>query len=206
MVAVWPTIHAERQALLADLEQLSDKQWQTRSLCSQWTVKQVFGHIIATAQMTPPRFFLEMIGSGFNFTSYIQKNVDRFSAATPAELLETFRRMQHRTNHPPGPNDTWLGEAIVHAEDIRRPLGLHRDYPVEALTQVADSYKGSNLVIGAKTRIAGVTLKATDTDWSHGSGPEASGRAVDLLLAMTGRPAGLDGLNGDGVEVLRSRM
>ena len=61
-------------------------------------------------------------------------------------------------------------------------------------------------MIGAKDRIAGVTLRATDTDWSHGSGPEAAGRAVDLLLAMTGRPAGLDGLNGDGVEVLRSRM
>jgi len=206
MVAVWPTIHAERQALLADLEQLSDEQWRTRSLCSQWTVTQVFGHVIATAQMTPPRFLLGMIGSGFNFTSFIQKNADRFSTGTPGELLATFRGLQHRTNHPPGPNDTWLGEAIVHAEDIRRPLGLHRDYPVEAVTQVADSYKGSNLVIGAKNRIAGVTLRATDTDWSHGSGPEASGHAIDLLLAMTGRTAGLDRLNGDGVEVLRSRM
>ncbi len=206
MVAVWPTIHAERQALLVDLEPLSDEQWQTRSLCSQWTVKQVFGHVIATAQMTPRKFFTELIGSGFSFPRYIQKNVDRFSAGPPAELLDTFRGLQHRTNHPPGPNDSWLGEAIVHAEDIRRPLGLRRDYPVEAVTQVADSYKGSNLVIGAKNRIAGVTLKATDTDWSHGSGPEASGRAIDLLLAMTGRPAGLDGLDGDGVEVLRSRM
>lgn len=74
------------------------------------------------------------------------------------------------------------------------------------MTQVADSYKGSNLVIGAKDRIAGVRLRATDTDWSHGSGPEASGRAVDLLLTMTGRRAGLEQLTGDGVEVLRLRM
>jgi uncharacterized protein (TIGR03083 family) len=206
MVAVWPTIHVERAALLADLEPLTDEQWATRSLCSQWSVKQVFGHIIATAQMTPPKFFLGMIGSGFSFPGFIAKGVERFSAGTPAQMLATFRGLQQNTNHPPGPNDSWLGEAIVHAEDLRRPLGLHRDYPVEAVTQVADSYKGSNLVIGAKDRIAGVRLRATDTDWSHGSGPEASGRAIDLLLAMTGRPAGVDNLSGDGVEVLRARM
>ena len=205
MVAVWPAIHAERQALLADLESLSEQQWQMPSLCSQWTVKQVFGHIIATAQMTPPKFLAGMLGSGFNFAGFIEKNADRFSAGTPTEMLAAYRGMQHRTNHPPGPNDTWLGEAIVHAEDIRRPLGLHRDYPVDAVTQIADSYKGSNLVIGAKNRIAGVTLKATDTNWSHGTGPEATGRAIDLLLAMTGRTAGLDQLTGDGVELLRSR-
>jgi uncharacterized protein (TIGR03083 family) len=205
MVAVWPAIHAERQALLADLRDVPDEQWQTRSLCSQWTVKQVFGHMIATAQMTPPKFFLGLAGSGFSFTGFIEKNADRFSTGSPADLLAAFGGMQHRTNHPPGPNDTWLGEAIVHAEDIRRPLGIHRDYPLEAVTQVADSYKGSNLVIGAKNRIAGVTLRATDTDWTHGTGPEAAGRAIDLLLAMTGRPAGLDQLTGDGADILRSR-
>jgi hypothetical protein len=121
--------------------------------------------------MTPPKFFAGMLGSGFNFTGFIAKNADRFSADTPGQMLSTYRGMQHRTNHPPGPNDTWLGEALVHAEDIRRPLGLHRHYPVEAVTQVADSYDGSNLVIGAKNRITGITLKATDTDWTYGSGP-----------------------------------
>lgn len=206
MVAVWPAIHAERVALLAELEALTEEQWTTPSLCSQWSVKQVFGHIIATAQMTPPKFLLGMAGNGFRFDRYIAANVDRFSAGTPAEMLATFRGLQHRTSHPPGPNDSWLGEAIVHAEDIRRPLGLHRDYPAEAVTQVADSYKGSNLVIGAKNRIAGIHLRATDTDWNHGAGPEASGRAIDVLLAMTGRPAGLDRLTGDGVDILRGRI
>lgn len=206
MVDVWPAIHVERQALLDDVAALSDEQWRTPSLCAGWTVKQVFGHVVATAQMTVPKFFLGMAGAGFNFTRFIEKNADAFSAPPPAQMIATLRGWQHRTNHPPGPNDTWLGEAIVHAEDIRRPLGIRRDYPVDAVTQVADSYKGSNLVIGARDRIAGVTLRATDTDWSHGSGPEAAGRAIDLLLAMTGRPVGLDGLSGDGVEVLRSRL
>jgi uncharacterized protein (TIGR03083 family) len=99
-----------------------------------------------------------------------------------------------------------LGEAILHGEDIRRPLGIAHSYPPEAVTRVADFYKGSNLLLGSKKRIAGLTLRATDVDWSIGTGPEVSGPAMSLLLAMTGRRAGLDGLSGPGLATLQSRM
>jgi len=35
---------------------------------------------------------------------------------------------------------------------------------------------------------------------------QVSGPAISLLLAMTGRPAGLSDLSGDGRETLRSRF
>lgn len=35
---------------------------------------------------------------------------------------------------------------------------------------------------------------------------EGSGPALSLLLAMTGRPAGLDGLSGDGAAELGQRV
>jgi len=107
--------------------------------------------------------------------------------------------------HPPGPADTWLGETIVHAEDIRRPLGIGHQYPTEAVVQVASFYQGSNLLIGSKKRIEGLTLRATDAEWSHGTGPEVSGPILSLVMAMTGRKAALDDLTGDGVATLRSR-
>jgi len=51
----WPLIHAEREALIADLGTLTDGQWATQSLCAEWTVRDVIGHMIATAaKMTPP--------------------------------------------------------------------------------------------------------------------------------------------------------
>jgi len=71
--------------------------------------------------------------------------------------------------------------------------------------QVADFYKGSNLVIGTKRRIAGLRMMATDTDWSYGTGPEVSGPMVAVLMAMTGRQPPLNRLSGDGVDTLRSR-
>ena len=100
---------------------------------------------------------------------------------------------------------TWLGETIVHGEDIRRPVGITHMYPTEALVGVADFFKGSNLVIGSKKRIAGLKLNATDADWTHGYGPEVSGPMVTLVMAITGRKAAIEDLKGDGVETLRSR-
>jgi hypothetical protein len=56
-----------------------------------------------------------------------------------------------------------------------------------------------------KRRVDGVTLRATDADWRHGSGPEVSGPAIAPVMAMAGRKAALDDLTGDGVAVLRER-
>jgi hypothetical protein len=69
----------------------------------------------------------------------------------------------------------------------------------------ADFYKNSNLIVGTKRRIDGLTLRATDTEWTHGSGPEVTGPIITLVMAMTGRKAAADALTGDGVATLRSR-
>jgi uncharacterized protein (TIGR03083 family) len=201
----WPLVHAERRALAADLSGLSDEQWRTPSLCEGWSVHQVLGHQVATAVMTPPRFFAQLAGAGFSFTRMSNRDVAKHTRPRPAETLGAFRAVETSTKHPPGPVDSWLGEAVIHSEDIRRPLGITRDYPVGTVTRVLDFYKGSNLIVGAKKRVDGVQLQATDSDWTHGSGPLVEGRGIDLLLAMVGRKEALDHLIGPGVEVLRTR-
>ena len=70
---------------------------------------------------------------------------------------------------------------------------------------MTEFYASSNVLIGGKRRVEGVTLQATDTDWSHGSGPVVAGPALALMLAATGRTAVLDELTGPGVAVLRGR-
>jgi uncharacterized protein (TIGR03083 family) len=204
--APWPTIHAERAALAEDLAALTDDQWSTPSLCAEWSVWEVLGHLTATAKMTPYKFVSGMVGTGLRFAVFAAKNVAAETSGTPADTLAEFRSVLTATTSPPGPVDSWLGETLVHAEDIRRPLGIGHDYPMDALVRVADFYKGSNLLIGTKNRIAGLSLRATDTAWTIGSGPEVDGPMLDLVMAMTGREAGLDGLTGDGVDSLRERI
>jgi len=201
----WPLIHAEREALAADLATLDDAGWATPSLCQGWSVLDVLGHMTATAKMTPPKFFGKLAASGFRFEAMSAKDRTRETAGGGAACLAEFRRLGPATSHPPGPVEAMLGESVLHGEDIRRPLGIKRQYPTAAVVRVADFFKGSNLLIGSKTRIAGLTLRATDTEWSTGTGPEVTGPVLSLALAMTGRGAALDDLDGDGLEALRAR-
>jgi uncharacterized protein (TIGR03083 family) len=202
----WDAIRSERASLVEALAALPDDAWVRPSLCDAWRVRDVVGHLIATARLNPPAFVWRMAASGFRFDRMTQKNVRRVTdGRSNADLVALYRSLVTARSAPPGPAVSWLGETIVHGEDIFRALGRYRDHPAEHLTAVADFYSGSNLLIGAKDRIAGVRLRATDTGWAHGSGPEVSGPAVALVLAMTGRRAALDDLTGAGVEVLRGR-
>jgi uncharacterized protein (TIGR03083 family) len=202
---IWPVIHSERKALAADLQALDDAQWQAASLCSHWTVRDVTAHMTATAKITPPAFFAKLAVSGFSLERLQDKDITVEKGTSPADTLARFDAVVNSEKHPPGPLDSWLGEAILHAEDIRRPLAIQHEYPKDAVVRLADFYKGSNLVVGTKRRIEGLTLRATDADWYHGSGPEVSGPIMPLVMAMTGRKTALDDLTGDGVATLRTR-
>jgi uncharacterized protein (TIGR03083 family) len=202
----WPIIHAERQALAADLQQLSDEQWATPSLCAGWSVRDVLAHMTATARMTPPRFVGKLAGAGFRFNAMTAKDVAAEGGDSPADTLSRFNAQLGATTHPPGPIDAMVGEMVVHGEDIRRPLRIPHRYSDDALTTAAEFYRGSNLLIGAKRRAEGLTLRATDIEWMAGSGPEVSGPLASIVLAITGRRAGLNDLTGDGLATLTGRI
>jgi uncharacterized protein (TIGR03083 family) len=202
----WQMIRGERVSFADALAALPDTAWDQPSLCTGWSVRDVVGHVIATAFMTPPKFFAKLAGSRFNFAAMSVKNIRQVTAdRTNADLVELYRSRIDARSAPPGPATSWLGETVVHGEDVFRALGGYREHPIEHVVAVADFYQNSNLLIGAKRRITGLSLRATDTDWRHGTGPEVSGPAIALVLAMTGRKAALDDLSGEGVAQLRER-
>jgi uncharacterized protein (TIGR03083 family) len=202
----WQLIHPEREALVADLQQLPEERWATQSLCADWTIRDALAHMTATAKMTPPRFVRKFIASGFQFNAMSAKDVAAERGASGADALAGFRSVLGATTHPPGPVEAMVGEIVVHGEDIRRPLGIRHKYSDVALTTTADFYRRSNLLIGAKRRAEGLALRADDVDWKAGSGPEVVGPLASIILAITGRRAGLDDLSGEGVATLRGRV
>ena len=208
MSDIWPTIAAERGALADDLANLTPAQWDTPSLCAGWTVRDIVAHLSATAALNPATFFLAMAKARFSFDKFANGQIAKHRGADPLATLAEFRRLQNSTSAPPGPKTSWLGEIVVHGEDARRPLGIPHTYPPEAVRQVIDFYQGSNMLIGSKSRIAGLALRATDEDWQHVQGDPSArveGPLLSLLLAMTGRGAACDDLTGPGVPTLRSR-
>jgi uncharacterized protein (TIGR03083 family) len=203
--SIWPTIHAERRALADDVAELTTEQWSTPSLCTEWTVHDVLAHLLSAAKMTPPRFLSRFAAARFDFDRFSGRQVAVEGAGGPAATLVAFRAAESRTTSPPGPKETWLGEAFAHGEDIRRPLGIPHEYPVAEVARVVRFYAKSNAIIGGRDRVAGVTLRATDTDLTVGDGPLVEGPALALMLAASGRMSALDELSGPGVETLRLR-
>ena len=203
--AAWPLVHTERAALVDDLAGLSDGQWATRSLCSELTVREVLAHLTAGASLNSVRWLAGVIRCRFDFDRQVAVRLAEQLGASPGETLERFRRVVPSTTKPPLPVIAMLGETLVHAEDIRRPLGIDHDYPIETVTRVADYYRGSDLVVLAKGRIRGLRLVAQDGPFATGAGPRVSGTTSALVMAMTGRTTYLDDLEGDGVDLLRER-
>jgi uncharacterized protein (TIGR03083 family) len=174
-------------------------------LCTGLTVREVLAHLTAGASLNAVRWLAGVIRCRFDFDEQVAVRLAEQLGATPAETLERFRRVVPSRTKPPLPAVAMLGETVVHAEDIRRPLGIRRDYPTGTVTRAAEYYQGSDQVVLAKGRIGDLRLVADDGPFTTGSGALVSGSTLALTMAMTGRAAYLDDLEGDGVERLRER-
>lgn len=202
---VWSMIRAERAALADDLAELSPGQWATPSLCDGLTVREVLAHLTAGASLSTVRWLAGVIRCRFDFDKQVAMRLAEQLGPGPADTLARFRSTVPSMTKPPLPVLAMLGETVVHGEDVRRPLGIRREYPVETVTAVAEYYRGTDLVVVAKGRIGGLRLAADDGPFAAGDGPLVSGRTIDLVMAMTGRAACCDELGGHGVDMLRGR-
>ena len=186
-IGIWSLVHAERAALAADLADLTGTQWATPSLCTDLTVREVLAHLIAGASLNPVRWLAGVIRCRFDFDKQVAMRLAEQLGATPAETIDRFRSVLTSTTKPPVPTVAMLGETIVHAQDIRLPLGIRHDYPIGTLTRLAEYYHGSDLPVLTRTRIKSLRLVATDGPFTTGSGPLVSGTTLALIMAMAGR-------------------
>ena len=204
--ATWKLIHKERAAIADTLSTLTAAQWATPSLCGGWSIRETAAHIVLGAEQTTPHFLGRMAANGFRFNTMMDRDARRTGVLAPDELIARLRARVTTTNKPPAPAMTMLGEVVVHSDDIRRPLGLENQSTPDVLIACLEMYKNASFPVGTKKRIDGLRLVATDVDWSHGTGQEVTGPAMPMVMAMTGRAAGLDELGGEGLATLRRRM
>lgn len=203
---MWAVVHGERRELVHDLENLTASQWKTPSLCLGWSVHDVLAHLLDSAKTTRLGFVRRMAAARFDFDRDNAFGVAKEGAGGPADTLARFRDAAALTNTPPAAMATRLVEVIVHGEDIRRPLGISRDYPTaHAATALAYQLKTGVGMGGGRERASGWQLVPTDTGTAYGSGPEVRGTAVALLLAVSGRPVTADELTGPGAAAFLQR-
>lgn len=201
---VWPLVHAERTALLDDLADLTDAQWDHASLCAGWSVRDVAAHLVNNAKATRLGTVRDMVWSRFDFDRQSARGVERERGATPQDTLGRLRTVARRTSTPPVSLESRLVEEVVHGEDIRIPLGIRHTYPTETvLRSIRYLARTPESIGGAKKLVARVRLRATDADLTIGDGPEVSGPVLSLLLAIEGRDPEPGDLDGPGVAEMK---
>jgi uncharacterized protein (TIGR03083 family) len=203
---VWAEVTAERNDLCDFLETLSPDEWDAPTLCSEWKVRDVVGHVVmGSEKLGFGKSISALAKSGFSMNKMISNTAKQLGQQPPEDLLKRLRENAASQTVPPmtKPADL-LSDTLIHTQDIRRPLGRPREIPPERLQLALDDMKAVGFM-GNKKRVAGLKLVATDIDWTFGEGAEVRGPAEALLLAMTGRKSVLDELTGDGVETLRNR-
>lgn len=200
----WDLIAAERRALADLVDGLDDAQLETQSLCGRWTVRQVVAHTMVGPTASVLSFGGAMLRGRGNFDR-ANDLLARDRAKLPLDRLVGDLRERAESHFTP-PTFDWhapLTDLLVHHADVAVPLGLPLDRPLEAWSH-ALPFLVSRKARGAFTprELPDLTFAATDLDWSHGTGPVVSGPAAALGVAMCGRAAVLEHLDGPGRDQL----
>lgn len=203
----WPMIEADRRTLAEYLSGLSDEEWNRPSLCSGWSVADVAAHMLVIPTVPKGTVFVNFLTSGFNLDKFSDKMVRRITSENaPEEIAEAMREHAGSRSTPPGLKPMGiLAEVLVHSGDISEGVGTPLAFPTDHYVAAMDYLKDVQPALGCKKRIEGLHLEATDAEWSHGQGARVEGPARYMTLAMAGRKAALDELQGEGVEVMAGR-
>lgn len=200
---------------LASLRALSDElepgDWQSPSLCTGWDVKTVYAHLLYGRLIGPARMVAGLVRHRGRIARWDDVTARRYAGSLSVqELREQFARETSRWPERGvagvEPLAAKLADNTVHELDVRWALGKREPLPAERLAAALACSCATGLG-GNTRRVKGLRLVTTDLDWSWGAGgPTVSGTAQGALLAINGRPAGLDDLAGDGLPVLASRL
>ncbi|GFG51424.1 hypothetical protein CQY20_29765 [Mycolicibacterium agri] len=115
-----------------------------------------------------------------------------------ADFLDTLSPQQWmrasvgNRRHPPGTTAAdRLMDILVHGQDIAIPLGIERTMPIPAAVVAANRLWTMGSALNARKRFPKTRFVATDADFSVGEGAEIRGRIQDIVMTLSGRPAGL---------------
>jgi uncharacterized protein (TIGR03083 family) len=184
----WSAVRVMRLRVADLLESLTPAQWDAQSLCRDWRVRDVAGHVGVVPVITTWQMVAAAPRAGFNPHRINTLMARRHGSADPAQIVAKIREHAGSRNTAAAlnPRDA-LFDVVVHSQDIALAVG--RDCPVPPAYSRAglDRVWAMGWPFHARRKLAGHALRATDADWTVGSGPEISGTALDLLLLLTGR-------------------
>jgi len=196
----------EREEFAALLEGLTPQQWTSPTLCEQWRVREVAVHTVSYDELSTAGLVGRFLKGRLNADRINAIGVADYADSAPEQITAMIRAHAEPHGLTGGfGGRIALTDGMIHQQDIRRSVGIPRTIDQERLRTALDFARFAPTIRGA-WRARGVRLVATDLDWSHGSGPEVRGTGEALLMAMAGRRAALDELDGPGKAKFAQRL
>ena len=196
----------EREAFASLLDGLTPQQWNTPTLCELWTVREVAIHTVSYDELTTAGLVGRFLKGRLNTDRINAIGVADYSDRSPQQITVLIRSYAQPHGLTGGfGGKIALTDGMIHQQDIRRSIGLPRTIDPERLRTALNFARFAPTIRGA-WRARGVRLVASDLDWSHGRGPEVRGPGEALLMAMAGRRAALDDLDGPGKAKLAQQF
>jgi len=193
----------------AVLGTLTTEQWNSPSLCSQWTIREVAGHLVSGTS-TPMRCFTtELVRARGNFHHANAADASRVAAdQSPPHLVSAIAAGTIGGVGRLLPRRLLLADHVVHLLDIANALQITVALPPDILAAVLTlEVSIPNPFVPAARLARGLSIEASDTGWRRNrSGPAIRGNATDLISALAGRPAALSRLDGPGARTLQTRI
>jgi len=202
---VWQAIDDERASLAALLDDLSEQEWETPSLCARWRVRDVAAHLTLAQIGVLPAVVAAARARG-NFNRMIHDTAVRQARRPVREYAPRLRAMAGSRKKAPGVSHLEpLIDVLVHGQDIAIPLGRARPVPARAAMAAADRVWPDLFPWRAARKLGGFRFAATDCSWTAGDGDLVEGPIAAILLLLTGRNAALSQLSGPGAGTLGDR-
>ena len=190
-------VAAERRAQVALYSALSEQEWDTPSLCAGWRVREVLAHTTMPFRYSLPRVAWEIAKArgSFDRMADCRARIDARQLSS-TQLRESLRdNIDHPWSPPGGGPLGALSHDVIHGLDVSTPLGLDHHASPDRVGMVLAGLRPKNIAFFG-VDLDGVQLRATDIDWSYGSGEPLHGRAQDLLLLLCGRRVSAGRLEG----------
>jgi uncharacterized protein (TIGR03083 family) len=146
--------------------------------------------------------FWQIARNGVRPDQAIQRIARKLGDEPVPELVQRLHAAPGRFHVPGLPAEVGLGDLLVHHADALRPVGIVPEPQLADVLVVLDTYVKWGRRVVHETPQRDVQLRATDADWQTGSGPQVTGKAIDLLLLMANRLQVIDCLDGPGVAQL----
>lgn len=157
----WGAVRSVRLDIADLLTTLTPAQWDTESLCPGWRMREVAGHLALVPTITTWDMVRAAPRGGFNPNRINTVLARRHGSAPTTSIVAELRtHAGDRCTARVLDVRNSLFDAIVHSQDIARPLGLSFDVDPQFVVMGLDRVWQMGWPFRARERLTGLTLQA----------------------------------------------